>query len=145
MAERQSGSVLHAGLEDLAAAIFFRLCVSRAELVLREAVAAPALGFENAQWTQEEEPSRQMLRQLVLTSSLAPFFFPHPGRVYRGVHSVDAGRRKPLHDCASVDPLHTQKPLVALLLLPYLAWVSLAKALTYSEWQLNPQLLGCGE
>lgn len=28
------------------------------------------------------------------------------------------------------------------LLLPYLAWVSLASALTWSVWQLNPQVLG---
>lgn len=30
----------------------------------------------------------------------------------------------------------------ALLLLPYLAWVSFAGALTYATWQLNPQILG---
>ena len=29
-----------------------------------------------------------------------------------------------------------------LLLLPYLAWVSFAGALTYATWQLNPQVLG---
>ena len=30
----------------------------------------------------------------------------------------------------------------AILLLPYLAWVTFAAALTYSIWQRNPQLLG---
>ena len=30
----------------------------------------------------------------------------------------------------------------ALLLVPYLLWVSFASALNYSVWQLNPQLLG---
>lgn len=34
------------------------------------------------------------------------------------------------------------RPFGAALLLPYLAWVSLATALTYSTWQRNPQLLG---
>lgn len=34
------------------------------------------------------------------------------------------------------------KPLAGLLLVPYLAWVSLACALTWSVWQLNPQVLG---
>ena len=34
------------------------------------------------------------------------------------------------------------RPLAGLLLVPYLAWVSLATALTYTVWQLNPQLLG---
>ncbi len=34
------------------------------------------------------------------------------------------------------------KPLAGVLLLPYLAWVSLACALTWSVWQLNPQILG---
>jgi tryptophan-rich sensory protein len=32
--------------------------------------------------------------------------------------------------------------LAALLLVPYLAWVSFASALTYSLWQLNPGVLG---
>lgn len=32
--------------------------------------------------------------------------------------------------------------LAALLLLPYLAWVSFASALTFSVWQRNPSLLG---
>jgi len=31
--------------------------------------------------------------------------------------------------------------LAAVLLLPYLGWVSFASALTYAVWQLNPQLL----
>ncbi len=35
--------------------------------------------------------------------------------------------------------LHT---LAAALLLPYLAWVTFACALTYSTWQLNPGILG---
>ena len=34
------------------------------------------------------------------------------------------------------------RPLAGLLLLPYLAWVSLATALTLAVWQRNPQLLG---
>ncbi|MGO2384037.1 MAG: TspO/MBR family protein, partial [Halomonas sp.] len=34
------------------------------------------------------------------------------------------------------------KPLAGVLLAPYLAWVSLACALTWSVWQLNPQILG---
>lgn len=32
--------------------------------------------------------------------------------------------------------------VAAALLLPYLAWVSFAPALTLSTWQLNPDLLG---
>lgn len=34
------------------------------------------------------------------------------------------------------------KPLAGVLLLPYLAWVGLACALTFSTWQRNPQILG---
>ncbi|MBP5979140.1 MAG: tryptophan-rich sensory protein [Halomonas sp.] len=34
------------------------------------------------------------------------------------------------------------KTLAGVLLVPYLAWVSLACALTWSVWQLNPQVLG---
>ncbi|MFC4207207.1 TspO/MBR family protein [Vreelandella malpeensis] len=34
------------------------------------------------------------------------------------------------------------KALAGVLLVPYLAWVSLACALTWSVWQLNPQVLG---
>lgn len=33
------------------------------------------------------------------------------------------------------------RPLAAMLLVPYLLWVSFACALNYSVWQLNPQLL----
>lgn len=35
-----------------------------------------------------------------------------------------------------------RQALGALLLLPYLAWVTLACALTYATWKLNPALLG---
>jgi translocator protein len=34
------------------------------------------------------------------------------------------------------------RPLAGALLLPYLAWVTYAAALTYALWQLNPQGLG---
>ncbi|WP_088743320.1 TspO/MBR family protein [Cobetia sp. QF-1] len=34
------------------------------------------------------------------------------------------------------------KPLAGLLMLPYLLWVTLASALTWSVWQANPALLG---
>lgn len=34
------------------------------------------------------------------------------------------------------------RPLAAVLLLPYLAWVGFACALTFKLWQMNPQLLG---
>lgn len=34
------------------------------------------------------------------------------------------------------------RPLAAILLIPYLVWVSFASALTLAMWQLNPNLLG---
>jgi tryptophan-rich sensory protein len=34
------------------------------------------------------------------------------------------------------------RPLAGALLLPYLAWVTFASALTYATWQANPQVLG---
>ncbi len=34
------------------------------------------------------------------------------------------------------------RPLVGVLLIPYLLWVSFAAALNYSVWQLNAQILG---
>lgn len=37
---------------------------------------------------------------------------------------------------------YRKKALAGLLLAPYLLWVSFASALTYSLWQLNPQVLG---
>jgi len=33
------------------------------------------------------------------------------------------------------------RPLAAVLLIPYLLWVTFASALNYSVWQLNPQIL----
>lgn len=33
------------------------------------------------------------------------------------------------------------RPLAGVLLVPYLLWVTFASALTYSVWQLNPQIL----
>jgi tryptophan-rich sensory protein len=35
-----------------------------------------------------------------------------------------------------------RRPLAAFLLLPYLAWVTFACALSFSTWKLNPALLG---
>jgi len=37
---------------------------------------------------------------------------------------------------------HGINRLAALLLAPYLAWVTFASALTFAVWQLNPALLG---
>lgn len=34
------------------------------------------------------------------------------------------------------------RPLAGALLVPYLLWVSFASALTFSVWQMNPQILG---
>ena len=34
------------------------------------------------------------------------------------------------------------RPVAAVLLVPYLAWVSFAGALNYALWQLNPEILG---
>lgn len=34
------------------------------------------------------------------------------------------------------------RPLAGMLLLPYLAWVAFASALTWSVWQANPSILG---
>jgi len=34
------------------------------------------------------------------------------------------------------------RPVAGALLLPYLAWVAFASALTYAVWQRNPALLG---
>jgi benzodiazapine receptor len=34
------------------------------------------------------------------------------------------------------------KPLAGVLLIPYIAWVTLASALTYAVWRANPGLLG---
>ena len=34
------------------------------------------------------------------------------------------------------------RKLAGLLLIPYLAWVTYAAALTFATWQMNPQLLG---
>jgi len=34
------------------------------------------------------------------------------------------------------------RPVAAVLLLPYLAWVTFASALTFAEWRRNPGLLG---
>ncbi|MFO1401696.1 MAG: TspO/MBR family protein [Steroidobacteraceae bacterium] len=37
---------------------------------------------------------------------------------------------------------HRQRALAAMLLLPYLVWISFAMALNYVVWRLNPGLLG---
>ena len=34
------------------------------------------------------------------------------------------------------------RPLAAALMIPYLAWVTFAVALTFATWRLNPQILG---
>ena len=39
---------------------------------------------------------------------------------------------------ATIAAFWKRKPAAALLLLPYLAWVTFAAALTFSTWQLNP-------
>lgn len=43
---------------------------------------------------------------------------------------------------ATVAAFWRLQSLAAVLLLPYLAWVSFASALTFSVWRLNPALLG---
>ena len=42
---------------------------------------------------------------------------------------------------ATIATFHKVRPLAAALLLPYLAWVTFASALTYAVWQRNPGLL----
>lgn len=43
--------------------------------------------------------------------------------------------------CVTIVSFWRIKPVAAALLLPYLAWVSFAAALTWSIWQANPNLL----
>jgi translocator protein len=43
---------------------------------------------------------------------------------------------------ATIAAFRRVRPFAAALLLPYLAWVSFATALTWATWQRNPQLLG---
>jgi tryptophan-rich sensory protein len=43
---------------------------------------------------------------------------------------------------ATISAFWPLQRLAALLLIPYLAWVSFASALTFSLWQLNPSVLG---
>ena len=43
---------------------------------------------------------------------------------------------------ATIVAFHRFHRIAALLLVPYIAWVSLACALTYSTWQMNPAVLG---
>ncbi|PWB39387.1 MAG: sensory protein [Rhodocyclales bacterium] len=43
---------------------------------------------------------------------------------------------------ATVIAFRRIKPLAAVLLLPYLAWVTFASTLTHAVWRLNPALLG---
>jgi tryptophan-rich sensory protein len=42
---------------------------------------------------------------------------------------------------ATMRSFRTIKPLAAWLLVPYLAWVAFASALTFAVWMLNPRLL----
>ncbi|HKL50662.1 MAG TPA: TspO/MBR family protein [Wenzhouxiangellaceae bacterium] len=43
---------------------------------------------------------------------------------------------------ATIAAFRRTSPVAALLLVPYIAWVSFAGALNYTLWQLNPQILG---
>jgi tryptophan-rich sensory protein len=43
---------------------------------------------------------------------------------------------------ATMAAFHRHDRIAALLLLPYLAWIAFATALTWSVWQRNPALLG---
>ncbi len=43
---------------------------------------------------------------------------------------------------ATIVSFRRVRPLAAVLLLPYLAWVSFAACLAFAVWRLNPELLG---